>query len=151
MADTKVKDPLQRFKFSVSIIGAGVTLATGRYSKVSGLKAELETTEYREAGDVLRIRRLPGFPKYEDITLERGMMDDTDFWQLYANAVNGVNDRFEMIITEHDRAGNPVRSWACHNCWVKSYETGEHDAQSAEVLEERIVVSTEWFEAVPVS
>ena len=75
-------DPYKNFKFRLKWDGkyvAGV-------SKVSSLKRTTEVIEFRSGGDPSTSHKSPGRTKYDAITLERGVTQDTDFEQ-WANKV----------------------------------------------------------------
>jgi len=68
-------DPYKEFKFRVKWDGrivAGI-------SKVSGLKRTTEVVSHREGGDPSTSRQSPGRTKFDAITLERGLTEDSDF------------------------------------------------------------------------
>ena|SRR5215472_3935303 len=80
-------DPYKNFKFRVKWDGKYVA----GISKVSALKRTTEVIEHREGDDPSTSRKSPGRTKYEPITLERGVTQDTEFeewankvWQLGA-------------------------------------------------------------------
>src|SRR3954465_4456447 len=75
-------DPYKKFKFRVKWDGryvAGV-------SKVSALKRTTEVIQHREGGDLSSTRLSPGPPKFEPVTLERGVTHDSAF-EAWANQV----------------------------------------------------------------
>ena len=116
-------DPLEDFKFRV--------MWDGRYvaglSKVSALVRMTEVVQHREGGDQGITRELPGRTKYEPITLERGITNDTAFEQ-WANLVNGpggtaaASFRKDIIIDLFNEAGQRVLSYKIYRCWVSEYQ-----------------------------
>src|SRR5205807_7114438 len=68
-------DPYKNFKFRVKWDGKYVA----GISKVSGLKRSSEVVEHREGGDPSTVHKSPGRTKYEAITLERGLTQDSEF------------------------------------------------------------------------
>ena len=69
-------DPYKSYRFLV-YFGQSTT-AVAAVSKVSGLKRSADVVEYREGGNAIILKGL-GRTKYEPITLERGITQDTDF------------------------------------------------------------------------
>ena len=72
-ARTSSEDPLQQFKFRVTIPGLPTTIG---FQKVSGLTKEVGVVEYDESG-YNYTHKLPGKNKVGEVTLERGMYADT--------------------------------------------------------------------------
>ena len=105
----------------------------GRYisgvSKVSGLKRSSEVVEQRDGGGDTS-RNSPGRTKYEAITLERGVTEDSSF-EDWANAVGGVVNgrvtgpsgsfRKDVVIDLFDGAGRLVKSYKIYQCWPSEY------------------------------
>lgn len=154
MATAIIRDPIRKFKFTVNITGGGYNFTRLGFNRVSGLNVEYEETKYREGGDAIVERSLPGLMKFENITLERGVMaDDADLWEAFTLAAQGnPNFRFEVIITLYDPITNePARSWVVHRAWVQRYEEDELDASSSEVLIERIVLAHEGFDRLGIA
>jgi phage tail-like protein len=142
-------DPLENFKFKVKWDGryvAGV-------SKVSALRRTTEVVQHREGGDSGAIRELPGRTKYEPITLERGITNDTEFekWaNLAANPAAGpgiANFRKDVILDVFNEAGQKVLSYLIHRCWVSEYQAlPALDANADAVAIEHIKLENEGWE-----
>lgn len=143
---TKLRDPIGKYKFVVSISLPGFTMMRGGFSRVSGLGTEYDVAEYREGGDNNRVRKNKGLQRFDRVTLERGVMEDADLWELFIST-----ERFSMTITEMDAEGNPIKAWAFENCFGQRYEEDELNAtNSTEVLLQRLVIEHEGFEPIPV-
>lgn len=152
MADTVLKDPLKRYKFSV-VISSAIGLARGGFSKVGPLKGTYEESKYREGGDGNSPRKSPGQMNWPDITLERGAMYDNDLWNLFILAANGnSNFRFEMTITENDpTTGVPVKGWSVTRCWGKDITVADLDAMNtSDPLIESLIVAHEGISPISV-
>ena len=82
-----ITDPLRSFKFNVYIpyspsgtIG-GVSMGRLGFMSASGLGIAVETLTYREGGDNLTTRKMPGQSDFNPITLSRGLYPmDNDSW-----------------------------------------------------------------------
>lgn len=155
-ADTNRHDPYKAFKFEVTISG-NMVFAKAGFQKVSGLKMSTEVTEYREGGDNNTLSKIPGLTKFDPITLERGMSEDTDMWdwamKLFdldgdSKLPEAPNYRANMEISLKDRNGNIVRKWQVPNCWVSKYETGDFDAMSNNIMIEKIEIVHEGFRKI---
>lgn len=100
-------DPLRSFKFNVNIpltlSGPGFNssgLVRLGFMSLSGLGISIEPLTYREGGDNLTTRKMPGQADFNPITLSRGMFPrDNDNWlwmtnlftAMYGGAANATN------------------------------------------------------------
>jgi phage tail-like protein len=91
MPNTRVlsSDPLRSFKFNVSIQNTVAGLPTEArlgFMSVSGLGISIEPLTYREGGDNLTTRKMPGQADFNPITLSRGLFPtDYDNWYWMTN------------------------------------------------------------------
>lgn len=149
-ADSQRYDPYRAFKFLVEITGSMVFAKAG-FQRVSGLRASIEPIEYREGGDQDTVRKMPGLTTYEPITLERGMSEDKDMWNLFLKSFNvesnsqtkDPNFRVSVVIKLLDRDGRVAKAWRLNRAWASDYETGDFDAESSAVMIERITLQHE--------
>ena len=155
-ANTERYDPYKSFRFEVEISGRMVFARAG-FQKVSGLKMETEVIEYREGGDNLTVSKSPGLTKFDPITLERGMSEDTDMWawaskifHIDKSAHEQVKYRANVKIKLKDRNGKVVKAWEIPNAWISRYETGEFDAMGNNVMIETIELQHEGFKSIKV-
>lgn len=104
-------DPLRSFKFNVSIPlmlqgGNGFGEARFGFMSASGLGVSIEPLTYREGGDNLTTRKMPGQADFNPITLSRGMFpSDSDNWFWMTNLFtamygNGVNPMLGSTVTD---------------------------------------------------
>src|SRR4029079_15806221 len=75
--------PLGAYNFLVEFDGNEASnSALGGFSDLSGLGAEITLMEYRQGNDrENRVRKIPALSKSSDLTLKRGIMGLTNFWQ----------------------------------------------------------------------
>jgi len=146
-------DPYKQFKFRVKWDGkyvAGV-------SKVSALKRTTEAVEHREGGDPSTPHKSPGRTKFEAITLERGVTQDTDFeawankvWKLGAalgSEVALADFRKDIVIELFNEAGQVVHGYKVYRCWPSDYVAlGDLNADQASVAIEHIKLENEGWE-----
>ncbi|MFW2542768.1 phage tail protein [Primorskyibacter sp. 2E107] len=141
-------EPYKTFRFRVMWDGkyvAGV-------SKVSSIKQTVETITHRQGGDPNIQHIGPGLVSAEAITLERGITWDKEF-EIWARKVFEPGElgilslqgfRKPMTIVLNNLAGEVVRAYNIHNCWVSEYEMlPELDANSAGYAIERLVIQNE--------
>lgn len=146
-----MSDVYRNFKYEVEIGG----FVRAGFSKISGLKHNVEVVEYREGADNETPRKLSGQSTFDNITMERGLSTDSDFvdWiQMVFNLDNaggmqdnGVGDNFRklMIIYLKDKSGVRVKKWVCYKCWPTSNGVGDLDASGNDVLIESLEIANE--------
>jgi phage tail-like protein len=146
-------DPYKNFKFRVKWDGRYVA----GISKVGGLKRSIEVVEHREGGDPSTSRKSPGRVKFEAITLERGVTNDTDF-EKWANKVwsfgggpgaeSSLADfRKDITIDVFNEAGQKVLSYKVYRCWVSEYQAlPDLDANANAVAIQHIKLENEGWE-----
>lgn len=90
----------------------------GGFSDVSGLSTEMTVAEYRNGNDVENhVRKVPGVHKVGDVTLKRGILKRTDFWDWIDQVrLQGVEGQRQVSITLNDEAGQPVQTWTLQKC-----------------------------------
>jgi phage tail-like protein len=147
-------DPYRNFRFKVKWDGqyvAGVT-------KIGALKRTTEMVEFREAGENITSRKLPGKTSYTGITCEAGLTYDTAFFD-WANLVNDfashsvtslTDFRKNITIDLFNEAGIAVMSYNLHRCWVSEFQAlPDLDAGANAVAITTIKIEYEWFELDP--
>jgi phage tail-like protein len=146
-------DPYKNFKFRVKWDGRYVA----GISKVGALKRSTEPVEHREGGDPSTSRKSPGRTKYDAISLERGVTQDTEF-ERWANKVwnfgagLGVESsladfRKDVIIDVFNEAGQKVISYKVYRCWVSEYQAlPDLDANANAIAIQTIKLENEGWE-----
>jgi len=154
--NTSRYDPYKTYRFLV-YLGTSTTPVAG-VSKVTGIKRSSEPIEYKEGGNMI-IRKGLGRTKYEPITMERGITQDTDFsaWADSAQVLDQgaptqslKNLRKEMRIVLLNEEGQPVHGYLVHNCWVSEFQAlPDLDAGANAVAIEHIKIENEGWETDP--
>ncbi len=144
-----LRDPYRNFKFEVEITG----FTRAGFAKVEGLSHSVEAIEYREGGENEVMLKLPGQSKFEDVTLERGMTEDTDFldWinEIFdldrAKGAQGENENFRRTVVVYlkDKSGARVRKWTVINAWPRDRKVSGLDAKSSEIMLTTLVLANE--------
>jgi phage tail-like protein len=106
MARSSKKDPLEKFRFRVTVISLDLSvtgvvetigglsstgtaasniaiLSRSGFSQVTLPKANVNTMTYRENIDNQRFSKIPGLVKYDPITLSRGVTENRNFYDWY--------------------------------------------------------------------
>jgi phage tail-like protein len=144
-------DPYRTFRFKVKWDGQYVA----GLSKMGALKRTTEMVEFREAGENIVSRKLPGKSSYADVTLEAGITYDTSF-EDWANLVNDFAShsitslgefRKNVILDVFNEAGVKAMSYSLYRCWVSEYQAlPDLDAGANAVAITQIKLVYEWFE-----
>jgi phage tail-like protein len=141
MGRSVANDPLQKFKYRVSIPGLPSGIG---FSKVSGLKREISVVEYDESGYDHTLK-LAGREKVDNITCERGAFASKDLEDLYKQVLSDSSHRQTITITAYDRNNNARRSWRLAEAWVSKWEGPDFEAKSNDVATEKITIEFEYF------
>ena len=132
--------PLPVFHFQVEWSGTNLGFA-----EVSGLNMETQVIEYRDgASPEYGARKMPGIPKYGNITLKRGIVpDDNEFFAwLNTTSLNTV-ERRDLTISLLNEAHEPVMTWKAKNAFPVKIEGPGLKSTGNEVAIESIEVAHE--------
>ena len=140
-ARTTSVDPLQKFKFRLTIPGLPSGIG---FQKVSGLTHEVGVAEYDEGGFDYT-HKLPGREKVGEVTLERGSYADNSFHNLLKQTLTNPNLRNTIIIEQLNRFGEPARTYKLAEAWVSKWESSDFDASSDDVAIEKLTIQFEYF------
>ncbi len=126
----------------------GIQIAS--IQEVSGLKMEQDVIELKHntADGKYEIKKLPGRWKAAEITLTRGLTDDTSFDKWIKDCQFGkmTSARKGGAIIVFDYEGNPIKRYKLTNAWAKSLEIGSLKAGDTSVLTEKLVITCERLE-----
>lgn len=142
-ARTFSADPLQGYKFRVSISGIPDSIG---FQKISGLSREVEVVEYLE-NMFEYAHKFPGREKVGEVTFERGMYGgDETLWNAYKSIFSAASAvRRDVTLNVCDRWGNIRRTFQLAECWFSKFETGDFDATSNDVVIETLTMQFENF------
>lgn len=118
--------------------------------EVSGLKMEQDVIELKQnSADGKYInKKLPGRPKSGEVTLTRGLTEDTSFdkW-IKASRFGKMGDaRKNGAVIVFDYEGSPIKRYKLTACWPKSLEIGTLKAGDTSVLTEKLSITYESME-----
>jgi phage tail-like protein len=145
-------DPYRTYRFKVKWDG----LYVAGLSKMTGLKRSTEMVEWREAGENITSRKLPGKTKYDAVTLEAGVTYDSSF-EDWANLVNDFASHsitslkdFRKNVTLDvfsEAGGKPALSYNLYRAWVSEYQAlPDLDAGTNAVAITTVKLEYEWFD-----
>lgn len=146
-------DPYKSYRFLVYF--AQSTLPVFGVSKVSAFKRSSDPIEYKSGGAAIIYKGL-GRTKYEPITMERGVSQDTDFaaWANAAQVLDSgspstslANLRMDIRIELLDEQANPVMRYLVYRAWVSEFQAlPDLDAGANAIAVEHIKVENEGWE-----
>ncbi len=149
-------DPYKSYRFLV-YFGTSTT-PVAAVSKVTALKRSSDVIEYKEGGYNIILKGL-GRTKYEPITLERGVTQDTDFitWADAAQKLDQghpvtslANLRREVRLQLLNEEGQPVHGYIIHRAWVSEFQAlPDLDAGANAIALEHIKIENEGWEVDP--
>ena len=106
--------PVPAYHFIVDWGGTRVS-----FMEVSGLNIMVDVTEFREGGDPGQVaHKMPGFTRYSNITLKRGIIKgDNDFFTwMNTKSLNQI-ERRDLIIQLLNENHQPIMSWKAVNAF----------------------------------
>ena len=142
MATGERKDPFRSFNFRVELDG----ITRAGFRECSGLDSTTDAVDYREGGDGLVVRKLPGLNKYSNITLKWGMSDDTELWDWRKKVMTGKIERKNGSIVLLDDAGAEKMRWNFREAWPIKWTGPSFNATGNEVAIETLEIAHEGLE-----
>jgi phage tail-like protein len=146
-------DPYKAYRFLV-YFGKSTT-PVAAVSRVGAINRTSDVIEYNEGGNAVVLKGL-GRTRYDPITLERGVTQDTDFatWANYAQVLDHgapstslANLRREVAIVLLNEEAQPVLRYLVHRCWVSQFQAlPELDAGGNTIAIESIRMENEGWE-----
>lgn len=150
-AGTMPKSLYQNWQFAVEVNGFDLAL----FRKASLPKTEFEETTFAPGGSMFD-QKVAGRAKFEDVTLEKGILQDgsedaaRDWVRKIVEVNTGVsslpNDYMRDVeLVQYDRTGKETRRWTLHGAWVKALEYDELDGASSENTLEKLTLSYQFW------
>lgn len=140
--------PLPDFRFMVEF---GQTVQAV-FAEVSGLRVEIDVLDYQEGGENNFIHKLPGWRKWSNIVLKRGMTDSLDFWNWYQDVVAGnKNLRRNLSIILYDETHLSGMRWEVIEAFPIKWEGPAMKADGKAVTIETLELAHHGFTTSPQS
>jgi phage tail-like protein len=136
MATGSRTDPFRAFNFLVEIDG----ISRAAFRDCTGLESSQNAIDYREGGEPLHVRKLPGLNTFSNITLKRGITTDAEFWEWRKKASDGKVERKNGSIILLDEAGAEQLRWNFVNGWPTKWTGPTFNATSNEVAIEAVEI-----------
>ena len=142
MATGDRRDPFHSFRFLVEIDG----ITRAGFRECSGLDSSQDPVEYREGSDSATARKLPGLNKYSNISLKRGVTDDSELWKWRKQIIDGKVERKHGSVVLQDDAGQEKARWNFTNAWPTKWTGPTFNATANEVAIETLDLAHEGVE-----
>ena len=135
------KDPLINFNFLVEIDG----IVRAAFREAGGLDSSISVIEYREGGENIVNRKLPGQLKFSNVTLKWGMSDDTDLYDWHRQWATGdpAAARKNGSIVLLDRQGQEQARWNFFSAWPSKWTGPSFSAESSDIAIESLEIAHE--------
>lgn len=129
--------PVPVFHYTVSWGGTRVG-----FTEVSGLTTELQPIEYREGNSFdYNVTKMPGMPKFSDITLKRGVFTkDNEFYDWLITVQLNKIQRRDLTISLLNENHEPVMTWKIRDAWPSKVEGPSLKSTGNEVAVESITI-----------
>jgi len=123
-----------------------VEIAT--FGRCSGIESETEVVEYKEGGDPLLVRKIPGATKWSDLTLERRIDGSATLWEWRRQVVEGDIHaaRRNGSIVVKDSQQVEVARWNFVNGWPSKVTGPSLNASGNEIAVEEVTIVHEGLE-----
>ncbi len=139
MATGDRNDPFFSYNFLVEVDGLNVAA----FQEVGGLDSTVEVVEYRQGGENLTTRKLMGRTSFSNITLKRGVTNNTDLYEWHRNIAQGTADRRDGSVILLGRDGEELKRWNFRSAWPTKYTAPEFNAEGNEVAIESLELAHE--------
>ncbi|MCK6589287.1 MAG: phage tail protein [Polyangiaceae bacterium] len=139
------KDPYGGYNFEVEIDG----IKRAGFKQASGLDSTSDATKYREGNEpTLAQRQLPGLLSFSNISLQRGITEDSDIWAWRNTIASGTAspERKNISIILKDHAGNEKIRWNVRNAWPVKWSGPSFDATTDAIAIETLELAHEGIE-----
>ena len=132
------------FQFMVEIDG----ISQARFQEVGGVDATTDVIEYREGGDLLGTRKLPGQTKHSNLSLKRGYTDDSQLWTWYEDVMIGRTEsiRRNISVVQLNMSGQEVMRWNLYQAFPVKYTAPGFNAKGNDLAIETLEVAYERIE-----
>jgi phage tail-like protein len=119
--------------------------------EIGGVKIEQDVIELKQNtkdGKYVN-KKLPGRPKWGEVTLTRGLTNDKSFtdWIKKSMLGNMPGARKGGSVIVYDYTGVEIKRYKLTNCWCKSVEVGTLKAGDTSILTEKATIAHEGCEA----
>lgn len=133
------RDPYGDFRYLLEI---EATPAAG-FTEVSGIEVEIETEEYEEGGVNDHSHILPTRASHGNVTLQRGLTDQTGLWEWTMAATRGQAERKLVRVVVQDRTGTEGPGWELQRALPVRWSGPDLAAEDGQVAIEELELAYE--------
>ncbi|MEH1945267.1 MAG: phage tail protein [Nostoc sp.] len=148
---TLTENPPVGFYFMVVFFIAGIlpNPLDIRFQKVSGISAEIETTDIREGGENIFRHRLPNHVTYNNLVLERGMVIGSPLKAEFNTAISSMKftPSNVLVMLLNDRS-IPLSAWLFQRAYPVKWTTSDLDATANAVVIDTMELAYTRFQSV---
>jgi len=138
------EDPVRANSFALEVQKIG---AKAYFKEASGFGSHNEVIEYwQQDSKGLSVRTVqPGNPKWDNISLKRGITSDQSLWKWRKQIIDGqvTSARSDGTITGYDEKGTPKIQYTFTNGWPSKWSASGMNAGGNEVVMEEIEIAHE--------
>jgi phage tail-like protein len=141
--------PPVAFHFRVGFDLPGFSEKDARFQEVTGLSVELGVEELVEGGENRFIHRLPTRPKYGNLILKRGFLDDSDLAQWLKDGIENFQfTPVDVLVTLLNEEHEPLAGWSYVGAWPVKWAVSELKAQENTLVIETLELSYKYFRRI---
>jgi phage tail-like protein len=141
--------PYAQFNFLVDLGDAASEGPHAAFQEVSGIGAEVTTSEYRKGSDKEnRVKKIGGMTKPTDVTLKRGLIGSLDLYQWLDQSHDGDRSAIRTVtihVRNEDRTAI-VTTWKLLGARIIKHTSGPLNAKGPDVAIEELVLACEGLE-----
>lgn len=132
------------FQFLVEIDG----VSNAKFQEVGGVDATTDVIEYREGGDALGTRKLPGQTKHSNLSLKRGYTDDSQLYTWFEDVMTGRTEKIRknISIVQLDMNGQEKFRWNLFQAFPVKYTAPAFNAKTNDLAIETLEIAYERLE-----
>jgi phage tail-like protein len=142
--DTNTLFGQHRFGVEVSSLKVRV----GFFTQIQGLSAQLDVLEYPEGGRNDFVHKLPSRIKYSNLTLKRGVTNETALLDWFKSTVVKATPA-NMSLTLYDPYGAQIRAWSFFMAYPVKWTGPDVNAGGNEFMTESLEIAHSGLKANP--
>jgi len=134
------------FHFRVEIIDLDLKDNDIRFSDVGGLSLELSTEEKIEGGQNRYTQKFPTRAKYPELTLKRGLLNDTAIFPWVKDCIENFNiqpKNVDVILLNDEH--QPLRTWHLVNAYPTKWNVSDFSAKNNAIVVESMQLFYQHF------
>jgi phage tail-like protein len=123
-------------RFAVTVPALNVQV--GFFTELTGMSLQVDVMEYPEGGLNDYVHKLPGRVKHNNVTLKRGVTNETALLEwVKANTATPT----DMSVSLYDSEGTVVRSWKFANAYPVKWTGPDVNAGGTTVMTESLEIA----------